>query len=230
VSMYYKADLTFSGAPEKEFLINLIDSPGHVDFSSEVTAALRVTDGALVVVDTVEGVSVQTETVLRQAMQEKIRPVLMVNKIDRSILELKLDGESMYQSFLRVIDMANVVIETYKSEDMGDVQCNPSIGNVAFGSGKDQWAFTLNKFARLYSKKFGISFEKMMEKFWGDNFFDAPAKKWRTDGETEEGKPLRRCFAQFIMDPICKLCQNVIDGNVEGYTKMLKVLEIELSQ
>lgn len=87
-----------------------------MDFSSEVTAALRVTDGALVVVDTVEGVCVQTETVLRQAMQERIRPVLMVNKIDRSILELKLDGEAMYQNFLRVIDMANVVISTYQCE------------------------------------------------------------------------------------------------------------------
>lgn len=228
--MYYKCDVTYSGKKEEEYLINLIDSPGHVDFSSEVTAALRVTDGALVVVDTVEGVSVQTETVLRQAMQEKIRPVLMVNKIDRSILELKLDGEAMYQSFLRVIDMANVVIETYKSEDMGDIQCNPSVGNVAFGSGKDQWAFTLAKFARLYSKKFGISQEKMMEKFWGDNYFDAPSKKWRTDGETEDGKTLRRCFAQFIMDPICKLCQNIIDGNVEGYLKMLKVLDLELTQ
>lgn len=230
VSMYYKCDVTYTGKKEEEYLINLIDSPGHVDFSSEVTAALRVTDGALVVVDTVEGVSVQTETVLRQAMQEKIRPVLMVNKIDRSILELKLDGEAMYQSFLRVIDMANVVIETYKSEDMGEIQCNPSVGNVAFGSGKDQWAFTLSKFARLYSKKFGISQEKMMEKFWGDNYFDAAAKKWKTDGETEDGKPLRRCFAQFIMDPICKLCQNIIDGNVEGYLKMLKVLELELTQ
>lgn len=232
VSMYYKYDITYSGQKEneKEYLINLIDSPGHVDFSSEVTAALRVTDGALVVVDTVEGVSVQTETVLRQAMQEKIRPVLMVNKIDRSILELKLDGEAMYQSFLRVIDMANVVIETYKSEDMGDIQCDPSMGNVAFGTGKDQWAFTLCKFARLYSKKFGIEYDKMMRKLWGDNYFDAPSKKWRIDGETEDGRSLKRAFAQFIMDPICKLCQQIIDGNEEQYMKMLKTLDLELSQ
>lgn len=211
-------------------MINLIDSPGHVDFSSEVTAALRVTDGALVVVDTVEGVSVQTETVLRQAMQEKIKPVLMVNKIDRSILELKLDGEAMYQNFLRVIDMANVVIATYQSEDMGDIMCDPSQGNVAFGSGKDQWAFTITRFARIYSKKFGIDTDKMMRKLWGDNFFDAPAKKWRTEDTDENGKTLRRAFAQFIMDPICKLCNCIMDGNKEGYEKMLTTLGVDLTQ
>merc|ERR1719454_1316939 len=108
------------------YLVNLIDSPGHVDFSSEVTAALRVTDGALVVVDYVEGVAAQTETVLRQALVEKIKPVLIVNKIDRAILELKVNGEEMYQNFLRVIENVNVIIATYESEDMGEqLQIDP---------------------------------------------------------------------------------------------------------
>jgi len=121
VSMYFESDIINEG-DVKGYLINLIDSPGHVDFSSEVTAALRVTDGAFVVVDYVEGVSVQTETVLRQALAEKIKPVLMINKIDRGILELQVDGETMYQKFVRVIENANVIIATYECEDMGEVQ------------------------------------------------------------------------------------------------------------
>ena len=147
VSLYYETDIVEEGE-QLGYLINLIDTPGHVDFSPEVTAALRVTDGALVVVDYVEGVSVQTETVLRQALAERIKPVLMVNKIDRGILELQVDGESMYQNFLRVIEDVNVIVSSYEAEDMEEqLEINPINGSAAFGSALFGWAFTVTKFA-----------------------------------------------------------------------------------
>lgn len=161
VSLYYESDIL--DGEKKPYLINLIDSPGHVDFSSEVTAALRVTDGALVVVDYVEGVCVQTETVLRQALGEKIKPVLFVNKIDRGILELQVEGEHMYLNFQKVIENANVIISTYEADDMGEgQQVDPTKGTVAFGSALFGWAFTLTRFARIYANKFNVDFDKMM--------------------------------------------------------------------
>jgi len=207
----------------------LIDSPGHVDFSSEVTAALRVTDGALVVVDYVEGVCVQTETVLRQALAEKIKPVLMINKIDRGILELQVDGETMYQNFQRVIENANVIISTYECDDMGESQqVDPTNGTVAFGSALFGWAFTLTKFARVYSEKFKLDREKLMKKFWGDNYFNPTKKVFTQNDEDGKGGQLHRCFVQFIMRPVIQLCRNVMDEKLDAVWKMLDQLNIVL--
>jgi len=227
VSLFF--DCKMKDGSKLGHLFNLIDSPGHVDFSSEVTAALRVTDGALVVVDCVEGVCVQTETVLRQAMQERIKPVLFVNKVDRNILELQVDGETMYSNFIRVIDNVNGIISTYEDEKMGELELHPGKGNVAFGSGKECWAFTLKRFAEMYAKKFNMDVEKMMGKLWGDWFFSAKEKKWKTEGADAEGKPLRRAFAQFVMDPVIKLARAAMSNEYETIQSMAKVMEITLT-
>jgi len=186
------------------FLINLIDSPGHVDFSSEVTAALRVTDGALVVVDCIEGVCVQTETVLRQAIAERIKPVLFVNKLDRIFLELQMDPEEAYQNFTRAIESVNVVIATYYDELLGNVQVYPEEGTVGFGSGLHSWGFTVLRFAREYAKKFGIAEKKLMKKFWGDNYFDQDAKKWTTKNVGKTGKKIGTWFRSIYLETYCQ--------------------------
>ncbi|KAG0223240.1 Elongation factor 2 [Mortierella sp. GBA43] len=219
------------------FLINLIDSPGHVDFSSEVTAALRVTDGALVVVDCVDGVCVQTETVLRQALGERIKPVVVINKVDRALFELQVTKEELYTSFQRTIESVNVVISTYNDNSLGDVQVYPEKGTVAFASGLHGWAFTIRQFAIRYAKKFGVDRQKMMDRLWGDHFFNPVTRKWttspytsNTDGNGNDGKPLERAFNMFVLDPIFLLFDSIMKTHdKEKVFAMLDKLRISLS-
>ncbi|KAJ6573475.1 P-loop containing nucleoside triphosphate hydrolase protein [Mycena vulgaris] len=234
LSMYFElAKDDISAVKQKtegsSFLVNLIDSPGHVDFSSEVTAALRVTDGALVVVDTVEGVCVQTETVLRQALGERIKPVVVINKVDRALLELQISPEVLYQSFSRTIESVNVIISTYHDAALGDVQVYPDQGTVAFGSGLHGWGFTLRQFAARYAKKFGVDRDKMMKKLWGDNFFNPTTKKWTTIGTDANGNTLERAFNMFVLGPIYKIFDVVMfHPDPEGLPGMLEKLGIKL--
>jgi len=185
VSLYFEYD-DDDGKGAQPHLINLIDSPGHVDFSSEVTAALRITDGAMVVVDCIEGCAVQTETVLRQALAERVKPCLFVNKVDRCILEMQMEPEDMYGKFRSAIENVNVIIATYNDELMGDVQVGPEKGTVAFGSGLHGWGFNVERFAKIYAAKMGVDKEKMMKRLWGDSFFNAKKKTW-TNVQQPEG-------------------------------------------
>jgi elongation factor 2 len=111
--------------------------------------------------------------------------------------------------------LVNVIISNYEQPDMGDLTIYPERGNVAFGSGKECWGFTLTRFARIYAKKFKIDEAKMMERLWGDNYFDAEAKKWKVEPISDSEKPLKRAFGTFIMDPIIKMTKSIMDGNVE---------------
>ena len=143
----------------KEFLINMIDTPGHVDFGGDVTRAMRAVDGAVVLVDAVEGTMPQTETVLRQALKERVKPVLFVNKVDRLINELQVDEMEMQIRLGRVIDKVNKLIKGMNEEMYNNGwRLDASLGTVAFGSALYNWAVSAP-----FMKKSGISFKDVYE-------------------------------------------------------------------
>jgi elongation factor 2 len=140
---------------EGSFVLNLVDTPGHVDFTGKVTRALRAIDGAIVVVDAVEEIMAQTEIVTRQALEERVRPVLFINKVDRLISELKLNGEQIQKKFTRIIGSFNDLIEVYGESPFKDKwKVDPAKDSVAFGSALHRWGFTLST-AKPENVKFG---------------------------------------------------------------------------
>ena len=146
---------------DQSFLVNLIDTPGHVDFTGKVTRALRAIDGAVVVVDAVEEVMVQTETVTRQALNERVKPVLFINKVDRLIKELKLGPNEIETKLARIIRNFNNLIALYgEAEQKDNWKVDPAKGTVAFGSALDRWGFTVD-----IAKEKGVKFNDIIEAY-----------------------------------------------------------------
>ncbi|MBM4240475.1 MAG: elongation factor EF-2 [Euryarchaeota archaeon] len=144
---------------DDEYLINLIDTPGHVDFGGDVTRAMRAVDGAVVVVCAVEGIMPQTETVLRQALKEKVRPVLFINKVDRLINELKLSADELQERFIKIIANGNKLIKSMAPEEFRkDWLAKVDDGSVAFGSAYHNWAINVP-----IMQKTGITFKDIYE-------------------------------------------------------------------
>jgi len=212
----------------QRYLINLIDSSGHVH-SSEVAAALRIADGALVVVDCVDGCAVQTETALRQALAERVKPCLFVNGVDRCLLELEMAPEDIYARFRKAVEAVNAIVAAYKDPLMGDVQVAAEKGNVGFGSALQGWGFTVERFAQIYAARFGVDKQRMSARLWGESFWNAKKRSW-TSRRQPEGceEPLPRAFCHFIMAPISQLLRAIVRGEREKYERMLGALGIAL--
>jgi len=140
-----------------DYLVNIIDTPGHVDFSGDVTRAMRAVDGAVVVVCAVEGSMPQTETVLRQALKEKVKPVLFINKVDRLINELQVTPEEMQKRFAKIISKFNNSVRKMAPPEMRDEwQVKPEEGSVCFGSAYNNWAISVP-----FMKETGVSFNEI---------------------------------------------------------------------
>jgi elongation factor 2 len=149
---------------DQDYLINLIDTPGHIDFSGAVTRSLRAVDGALVVVDAVEGPMTQTETVLMQALRERVKPILFINKVDRLIKEIKLTPEDIQRKFAKIIMRINNLIEKYAPpEHKQDWKVTVEDGRVAFGSALHKWGLNLP-----HMKAKGVTFKDIIDAYTGE--------------------------------------------------------------
>ena len=158
----YQANVTlYYSQKNKDYVINMVDTPGHVDFSGRVIRSLRAIDGAVVVCDAVEGIMTQTETVTRMALDERVRPVLFINKVDRLIKELRLTPEKMQETLANVIADFNQLIDTYAEAEYREKwKVSIQDASVTFGSAKDRWAINIDMM-----REKGIGFKDVMEAY-----------------------------------------------------------------
>lgn len=199
----------------KSFLVNCMDSPGHVNFSDEVTASMRLSDGVVLFVDASEGVMMNTDTLLKHALQERMAVTVCINKIDRLILELKLPPNDAYYKLRHVIDEINSLIRTYSdSEDTPIV--SPVLGNVCFASSQYGFCFTLASFAKIYAEQYGDTFnyKTFATRLWGDMYFNQKTRKFsKKPAQSKAGG--QRSFVEFVLEPLYKIFSQVV-GDVDS--------------
>jgi elongation factor 2 len=180
----------------EEYLINLIDTPGHVDFGGNVTRAMRAIDGTMVLVCAVEGIMPQTETVMKQALRERVKPILFINKVDRMIKELKLTPDGMQEKFMKIIEHFNLLVEQIADKEFReDWKVNVADGSVIFGSARDNWALRVK-----YMQKKGIGFKDIIELYNKD---EDERKQWVWDNA-----PLH----EVLLDSVVKHLPSPVDA------------------
>jgi U5 small nuclear ribonucleoprotein component len=223
----------------KSYLFNILDTPGHVNFVDEVAASMRLVDGIVLVVDVVEGVQVNTEQIIKHAVLEDIPLTLVVNKMDRLILELRLPPKDAYFKLKHVIEQVNTVIENTIPGKGERRRVSPEKGNVAFACTSMRWCFTLPSFAKMYADfypggqktpGFGqpnkdIDVAKFAVRLWGDIFFN-PKKRTFSRKPLEENAP--RSFVHWILEPIYKLYSHTLSKSPDDLKETLAKLRIYL--
>eukprot|EP01071_Lankesteria_metandrocarpae_P007246 Lankesteria_metandrocarpae@DN4626_c0_g1_i1.p1 len=220
--------LVLPDSREKSYLINIFDTPGHSDFSDECTAAIRLCDGAVIVVDALEGIMTAAENLIRHAVKEKLKVVLFINCIDRLVLELRLPPVDAYHKLRHSIEEVNTILEsaaTLYGLDAAELTVSPLKGNVAFGSGQFGSVFTLASFAKIYSDTHGGSFDPTVfaKCLWGDVYQQPDGSFGKAlNGETP------RSFVQYILTPFYKLVAHCASSEQDDLEPLLAEIGIFL--
>lgn len=211
----------------KSYLVNMFDTPGHVNFSDEVTAAFRLSDGAVIFVDAAEGVMLNTERLIKHAVQERLPITVCINKVDRLILELKLPPTDAYYKLRHILEEINSLISVYSEEDEGQV-ISPVLGNVCFASSYYRFCFTLASFAKIYSDTYGgINEKEFARRLWGDIYFHTTTRKFSKKPPTGSAQ---RSFVEFILEPLYKIFAQVVGDVDECLPRVCDELGISLTK
>ncbi|KAI7879867.1 P-loop containing nucleoside triphosphate hydrolase protein [Lichtheimia hyalospora FSU 10163] len=212
---------------DKSYLLNVMDTPGHTDYIDEVVAATRLADGVVLVVDVVEGMMVNTEQIIKHCIREKLAMTLVLNKVDRLMLELKLPPTDAYFKLRHVIEEVNTVIRSTAGGE--NIRLSPELGNVCFASSQTGWCFSLKSFAQLYSDSYEAEFdtEQFAKRLWGEVFFNPEKGSFH---RSSQGRDSKRTFVHFILEPLYKLYSQIISEDVSELKKTLRSLGIYLKE
>ncbi|KAH8084992.1 GTPase [Aureococcus anophagefferens] len=230
----------------KHYMVHLVDCPGHVGFNDEVTAALRAVDGAVIVVDAVEGVMASTERLIKHAIEARVGLTLVINKVDRLILELKLPPTDAYFKLVHTVDDVNAcVAECWGAARdrlrLGDEQpprLSPTKGDVCFASAQHCWCFTLESFARVYGEDAarkgsgGVDAKALGKRLWGDVYFDSSTRKFGRAPPPPTGAKQKRCqrsFVEFVLEPLYKIYAHVLGEEPGSLNAALGAVGIKLA-
>lgn len=218
--------LVLQGTRGKSHLFNILDTPGHVNFVDEIAASLRLVDGVVLIVDVVEGVQVNTEQIIKYAVLEDLPLTLVVNKMDRLILELKIPPTDAYFKLKHVVEEVNTIIERTLPGQGEKKRLSPERGNVAFACSSMNWCFTLQSFAKMYADTYPkVDSSEFALRLWGDIFFNPQSRKFTRKGVEERSK---RTFVNFVLEPIYKLFSHTISESPEDLKETLATLGINL--
>lgn len=218
--------LVLQNTKGKSHLFNILDTPGHVNFVDEVAASVRLADGVVLVVDVVEGVQANTEQIIKHAVLEDLPMTMVVNKMDRLILELKIPPNDAYFKLKHVIEEVNTVIESVLPGQGEKRRLSPEKGNVAFACSSMNWCFTLQSFAKTYADSYPqIDTNEFARRLWGDVFFNQNSRKFTRKGVEENS---RRTFVKFVLEPIYKLYSHTISESPEDLKETLASVGINL--